>query len=124
MHDRMPTDRDPGDLTTEEFASWWKQTGEHELRQVLFWRWDPIGVSDHFPNTVDEYDGYAPQIARALRAEASDEELGRMILGFEHEAMGLSPRPDVDRVQTLVGLLRLWFENSQDSWRDFGPVRR
>lgn len=120
----MSGDREPDRLTTEQFASWWRQTGEHELRQVLFWRWDPIGVSEYFPNTADEYDGYAPQIAHALRGEASDEELAQLILGLEHDAMGLPSRPEDDRVPSLVALLRLWFENSQSSWRDFGPVRR
>ena len=101
-----------------------EQTGEHGLRQLLFWRWDPIGVSDYIPNTADEYDGYAPQIVQALRDEASDEKLVRMIQRFEHDTMGPSPRPDLDRVPTLVELLRLWFEDSRASWRDFGPVRR
>lgn len=41
-------------LTTDEFARWWHETGEHELRQLLLWRWDPIGVADYFPNTVGE----------------------------------------------------------------------
>ena len=120
----MPAAGDPDRLTTEEFAAWWKETGEHELRQVLVWRWDPIGVSDHFPNAADEYDGYAPQIAQALHDESTDEELARMILGFERDAMGLGASPEDDRVQTLVGQLHLWFDNSRASWRDFGPVRR
>jgi hypothetical protein len=63
----------PEQLTTEEFARWWKETGEHELRQILLWRRDPIGVADFFPNTAEEYDGYAPQIVQSLRNGASPE---------------------------------------------------
>lgn len=62
-------------LTSEQFAAWWKQTGEHELRQLLLWRWDPIGVAELFPNTADEYDGYAPQIVQILRRGGPAEEL-------------------------------------------------
>jgi len=61
---------DPEPLDADEFARWWKETGEHELRQILFWKWDPIGVSDIFPNTADDYDGYAPPIVSALRKGA------------------------------------------------------
>ncbi len=47
---------EPEALSTEDFARWWKETGEHELRQILFWKWDPIGAFDSSPNTTDEYD--------------------------------------------------------------------
>src|SRR3954447_14128390 len=118
----VPPAHDSDTLANEESAAWWKQTREHELRQLLFWRWDPIGVFDPFSITADEYDGDAPQLVRALPDDASDERLARMIRSFEQELMGLSPRPDVNRVQTLIGLLRLCFENSQACWRDFGLV--
>jgi hypothetical protein len=36
--------------------------------KLLLWRWDPIGVADYFPDTADEYDGYAPQVVHVLRA--------------------------------------------------------
>ena len=55
----------------EEFALWWSETGERELRQLLFWKWDPIGVNPFFPRTADEYDGYATQVVTALRTGAS-----------------------------------------------------
>ena len=110
-------------LSVEEFASWWHETGEHELQQVLLWRWDPIGVSDCFPNTADEYDGYAPQIVQALRNGASEEEIAHMLAGIEHDSIGLAV-PAATRLRPIAEFLRSWFENSQDSWRRFGPVRR
>jgi hypothetical protein len=54
-------------LTTNEFARWWRETGEHELRQELLWSWDPLGVADPFPNT-DSASRRPPGIAaRVLR---------------------------------------------------------
>jgi hypothetical protein len=114
---------DGDDLTTEQFALWWKQTGEHELRQLLLWRWDPIGVADMFPNTADEYDGYAPQVIQLLRKGAQAEQLAAHLAAVERDAMGLS-RGSPERLEHLGRLLLLWYENSQASWEDFGPVRR
>ena len=66
----MSEDREP--LTGPELVRWWAETGERELRQLLYWKWDPIGVNDSFPWAVDEYDGYAPQILSALRDMKTD----------------------------------------------------
>jgi hypothetical protein len=112
-----------GSLTVEEFAVWWRETGERELRQVLFWRWDPLGVADNFPETADEYDGYAPQVVQALRRGAEVEELMELLVGFERDSMGLSA-PPLARLSPLAESLRLWFEKSQDFWRCFGGGRR
>lgn len=49
-------------------ARWWDETGDYELRQILHWRWDPIGVANVFPYAADEYGNYAPTIVDALRA--------------------------------------------------------
>src|SRR3954469_17567813 len=106
----MTSGEDSDTLTAEQFAAWWRATGEHELRQVLLWRWDPLGVAEHFPNTADEYDGYAPQVVQALRKGASETELAEMLAGFEREAMGLSA-PAATRLRPLAASLRLWFEN-------------
>ena len=120
----MPPDaQDPESLSTDDFARWWKETGEHELRQILFWKWHPIGVLDSFPNTADEYDGYAPQVVGALRRSATKGEIASLLLSFEHDAMGLS-RASGGRLGEVARLLGQWYENSQDSWSDFGPVRR
>lgn len=110
------------ELTTEQFAKWWKQTGENELRQLLFWRWDPIGVSEAFPNAADEYDGYAPQVVQALRNGATESQLADVLMSLEVEAMGLSSQ-DSDLLPAAA-LLRHWYSNSQESWLNFGPPRR
>jgi hypothetical protein len=90
---------------------------------VLLWRWDPLGVADLFPNTADEYDGYAPQVVQALRNGASETELMQLLARFERDSMGLRA-PALTRLRPLADSLLLWFQNSQDSWRNFGAVRR
>jgi hypothetical protein len=115
---------DPGHLSTEEFAEWWKTTGEYELHQIVYWRWDPIGVADQFPYNADEYDQYPPQIVGALRRAESRDELVSLLRGFEHHQMGLLPRDGTERLDEIASFLRAWFEHSQKSWQEFGPVRR
>jgi hypothetical protein len=110
-------------LSDAAFARWWTDTGEHELRQVLYWKWDPLGVNYAFPNTADEYDHYAPEIVSALRAAVSESEMVDLLSTIERERIGV-PRDRVERVADFVGELGVWFEHSQTSWSRFGPVRR
>jgi hypothetical protein len=111
------------ELTTEEFARWWRETGEHELRQLLLWRWDPIGVADYFPNTADEYDGYAPQLVQALRKGADADATAAHLRDVERQSMD-GPLTSAEHLDYLGSLIREWYENSQHSWSQFGPVRR
>lgn len=112
-----------GELTTEEHARWWRETGEHELRQVLLWRWDPIGVADYFPNTADEYDGYAPQVVEVLRGGADAAAVAAHLRDVESAAMD-GPFTSPERLGYLGSLLCSWYESSQASWSEFGPMRR
>ncbi len=111
------------ELTTDEFARWWRETGERELGQLLLWRWDPIGVADDFPYTAGEYDDYAPQIAQKLRAGADGKAVADHLRTVERDAMD-GPFTRRKRLDYLASLLRQWYENSQASWREFGPLRR
>lgn len=113
----------PRELTTDEFARWWRETGEHELRQLLLWRWDPIGVVDYFPNTADEYDGYASQLVEVLRGGGDSEAIAAHLRDVERQTMD-GPLTSSERLTYLGSLVRDWYENSQASWADFGPVRR
>jgi hypothetical protein len=107
-------------LTTEEFARWWKQTGEHELRQVLYWAWDPMGVNSAFPFTTDEYDGYAPQVVQALRHEQSESDIAERLDTIGKDTMGLDPAPE-HSLWTARRILQ-WYRESQRHWREFGPL--
>jgi hypothetical protein len=110
-------------LDDESFARWWNETGEHELRQVLYWKWDPLGVNYAFPNTADEYDHYAPEVVSALREGASETEVVLLLSAIERERIAV-PRDRTERLPEFVAELGIWFEHSQSSWSRFGPVRR
>ena len=110
-------------LTTEAFARWWRETGEHELRQLLLWRWDPIGVADHFPNTADEYDDYASDVVQVLRDGGEADDVAEHLREIEREWMD-GPLSPPDRLAYLGELIHEWYWNSQASWSDHGPLRR
>jgi hypothetical protein len=69
-------------------SSWWRAHGEAELNQLLYWRWDPLGVSDMFPDTIDEYTGYAAPIARLAAAGVGVEAIAAQLREFETNDMG------------------------------------
>lgn len=58
--------------------------------KVLLSDWDPIGVHDE-PRAQDEYDSYAPTIARLVAEGASTEMIARHLLRIEIEEMSLPP---------------------------------
>jgi hypothetical protein len=64
-----------------------------QIRTVLLKDWDPIGIRN-VPRAVDEYDEYAPPIARMLVAGTSAAELSDHLLGVERDTFGLTGDPD------------------------------
>jgi hypothetical protein len=62
------------------------------VRAILLADWDPIGIRD-VPQAADEYDEYAPPIAKMLADEASIVELSRYLLEIETETLGLKGDP-------------------------------
>ena len=76
------------------WRSWWRDSGESELRRVVIGSWDPIGVSS-YPEAADEYDGYLGRIAVRLRDGTGTEELARFLTDLTAH-MGLDPRPEAD----------------------------
>jgi hypothetical protein len=104
------------DLTVEQYARWCKERGLPELRQVLFWRWDPIGVESHFPATADEYDGYARVLLSRLRKGADADEVAAFLQGEERNAMGV-PSADAEHLRQLGERILRWHEKSITCWR-------
>ncbi len=76
-----------------------------QVRAVLLRHWDPIGVVDE-PTAQDEYDSYAPGVARLVLANATTETIMRHLIAIEREQMGLPGNETVAReaVDLLVGL--------------------
>ncbi|PBJ41360.1 hypothetical protein BB737_01955 [Mycobacterium avium subsp. hominissuis] len=115
--------REANRLDAVEFARWWQETGEYELRQILHWKWDPIGISGVFPYAADEYDSYAPTIAAALSRGESTEGIAALLSSNECERMRLDERSP-DARQKLAADILAWFESSQIRWLEFGPLGR
>jgi hypothetical protein len=102
-------------LSEEEHARWWKDAGGWQLRQLLYWKWDPIGVNDGFPWSYDEYDTYAGLVVARLREGADADEIAHYLGAFETERMGLSPT-SLPR-QTAEHLVE-WYPRSIAWWRE------
>lgn len=104
---------------------WWTETGEFELRQILHWRWDPIGVAGEFPYAADEYHAYAPEIVSSLAGGASAREIALLLASIENDRMwGAGPfdgEPS-DRLRDLGEAIIAWYAASQARWREFGPL--
>ena len=109
-------------------AQWWDETGEYELRQILHWPWDPIGVANVFHYAADEYDSYLPSVVDALRARASAADIARLLATIDDDRMfGRAPASagePVDRLRELGQAIVGWYEASQRRWAEFGPLPR
>ena len=77
-------------MDLREHERWWQERGAGELRELLYREWDPIGVKDLADDSSDEYEAYAGQIVRRLRAGATDEDLAELLESFRRD-MGLEP---------------------------------
>lgn len=102
---------------------WWRQTGFRELRQILYWTWDPIGVNDAFPRTESEYDDCAFQVARRLAHGADAEEIARYLSDAGRDFFGMDDsEPATSTVDTVaVSVARRlveWYPQSRSYWED------
>jgi hypothetical protein len=77
-------------MDAAEHESWWRERGYGELRELLLREWDPIGISQLADAQHDEYEHYAGQLVRRLRAGATEEEVATVLEGFRAD-MGLEP---------------------------------
>lgn len=105
-------------LSDEQYAEWARRTGFSELCDVLYWRWDPLGVADDFPATSGEYDSYARTLLSMLREGADAAGVAAHLLKLEHEWMGLdSPfNRDGHGVDAVADLIISWHEESIGCW--------
>jgi len=81
-------------MDAREHQEWWADSGERELRELLLREWDPIGISRIADSQSDEYEHYAGQLARRLRAGATEEEVAAVLEGFRTD-MGLEPSDEL-----------------------------
>jgi hypothetical protein len=102
-------------LSIEEHARWWKEAGGWQLRQLLYWQWDPIGVNDGFPWSYDEYDSYAGPIATQLQDGANATDIARY-LNEAASGMGLSGRSERGQAEIARRIVD-WYPSSIEWWR-------
>jgi hypothetical protein len=112
-----------GEGTAEERQEWWTATGRDELRQLLYWRWDPIGVNHEFPDTHREYDHYADSMRPLLVGDADEDELEAEVIRAvlrAQEAMGFEHKPgaEADRLAVTRAILD-WRRASFWLWKDY-----
>jgi hypothetical protein len=98
-------------MDLDEHERWWRDHGATELRELLYRDWDPIGVKDLADDTADEYDAYAGQIVRRLRAGATEEELAVLLESFRLD-MGLEP---ADPPLATARSIRAWYRAATGS---------
>lgn len=59
------------------------------IDEILFYKWDPIGVSN-MNWTRDEYEGYLPQIFKLALANSHPESIAVYLTAISTDNMGLS----------------------------------
>jgi hypothetical protein len=96
-------------MDSSEHEKWWRERGERELREILLREWDPIGIASIADAQHDEYEHYAGQLMRRLRAGASEEEVAAVLEGFRSD-MGLEPSDDLPL--GVARIIREWYRGA------------
>jgi hypothetical protein len=96
-------------MDAQAYERWWRDRGDRELRELLLREWDPIGIARIADAQLDEYEHYAGQLARRLRAGASEEEVAAVLEGFRSD-MGLEPSDELPL--GVARTIRDWFRRS------------
>jgi hypothetical protein len=96
-------------MDATEHERWWVEHGRVELNELLFREWDPIGISELADAPEDEYEHYAGQLVRRLRAGATEQEVAAVLEGFRSD-MGLEPSPELPLATARS--IRDWYAGS------------
>jgi len=96
-------------MDSSEHEKWWRERGERELRELLLREWDPIGIASIADAQHDEYEHYAGQLMRRLRAGAGEEEVAAVLEGFRAD-MGLEPSEELPL--GVARIIREWYRGA------------
>jgi hypothetical protein len=99
-------------MDAQAYERWWRERGDRELRELLLREWDPIGIARIADSQLDEYEHYAGQLARRLRAGASEDEIAAVLEGFRTD-MGLEPSDELPL--GVARAIREWYRRSTGS---------
>jgi hypothetical protein len=106
-------------ISEQDHHLWWKEAGGWQLRQILYWRWDPIGVSESFPAARDEYDGYAGAVCNLLSDGAEADAIADHLAAQQAERMDLPPDDAAKaEIQRTSELLVRWYSASIGGWQE------
>ena len=98
----------------------WVRTGIVELRQILYWTWDPIDVQDAFPRTANEYDATADSVMSELHRGIPASKLARWLQLAEVGFVGDTEVRSATRDQ-LADQIDRWYDDSRAHWLERQP---
>jgi hypothetical protein len=96
-------------MDAQAYERWWRERGDRELRELLLREWDPIGIADLAEAPLDEYEHYAGQLVRRLRAGATEDEVAVVLEGFRTD-MGLEPSDELPL--GVARVIRDWYRRA------------
>jgi hypothetical protein len=82
------------------------ETSLRMIQIALHWAWDPIGVRG-IEEAADEYDMYAPQVLKMLKADAPTKQIADYLTSVVRDRMVLPVRTDRD--EDVSSMLRQMF---------------
>ena len=77
-----------------------------QISQILWEKWDPIGVNDT-PEARSEYDGYVASIFTLLMQGTSDEKIAALLRQHETVNMGLRGSSEEHRLWVVAALRQI-----------------
>jgi hypothetical protein len=104
-------------LTGEQRSRWIEEAGFPQLTQILFWRWDPIGVADDLPYTEGEYDEYARELAAKLVDGLDRDGIARYLGKVAREEIGAGQEEATNAA--VAETVESWFAKSVERWLEF-----
>jgi hypothetical protein len=108
-------------LSPGQTERWADEAGFGELRQVLLWRWDPIGLAESFPNAAGQYDRYARELLALLREQREVDGIAGYLRETEERRMGLRISSD-DELRAAAEYILDWRSRSVHRWLQREPT--
>jgi hypothetical protein len=101
----------------EEDRAKWRAEGIAQLAQILYWRWDPLGMSQLFPDTAGEYDQYAEKLVDLLGLGVVDGDVGGQLGSWERIAIGAPRTSSQEKLTGLEEQILDWYDRSTAAYQ-------
>lgn len=107
------------DVEEAEHERWLRETGYRQLGELLYWCWDPMGLSPTtYPWNEGEYNTYARELIAMLRDGIDARGVADYLLEAEIRWIGASEEPSSSLA--LGEQIVLWYRSSIQVWLEFG----